>query len=464
MAVNVYQDWLGISKELCPPDYYRLLGITDTESNRAVIDQAVRDRMARVRAYQVGAYAEECQILLSELAQAYVTLITPERRAAYDAQLRLPTAPPPKRPGTQPLPSAEKQAAAIRPAQQAPQPTTESYAVAPELVGEVDAAQRQTQERQRNIKRAMAILAAAVNDPRKSVRSTLEECIRLGVDRDEAEAVIQALRAPKPEWRRASSSPLRHISSLCHSVNDLLSGWVGDRFGLMAFGILAMLVVIAGIVWVCRQWESELQKDWVKIQSPREAKNSSRSQGGPSQRSSSNSQSPAVPVAPSQQSPKRADDDAPAKEDTGTPPLSAGVSIEDSSIKAWIVPNSVAYIMTTAPAIVVARYARTLDAQQQDLIRHSDGRMLEDGTYHLFEIPADGEVTMEWRGRATGNRQVFLSVWNGRQWVHNDYPGYSGQAVRLKLQPVQGDKAVFVMINCTSGSIATDCVGVVESN
>ncbi len=83
-----YYQWLGIPPHLQPPNHYRLLGLELFESNPEVIGVAADRQMAHVRLYQLGAYSDLSQKLLNELASAKVCLLMPERKAAYDAELR----------------------------------------------------------------------------------------------------------------------------------------------------------------------------------------------------------------------------------------------------------------------------------------------------------------------------------------------------------------------------------------
>jgi hypothetical protein len=83
-----YYQWLGIPKNLQPPNHYRLLGLELFEDNLDVISVAADRQMAHVRMYQLGAYSDLSQKLLNELAVAKVCLLIPERKTVYDAELR----------------------------------------------------------------------------------------------------------------------------------------------------------------------------------------------------------------------------------------------------------------------------------------------------------------------------------------------------------------------------------------
>jgi hypothetical protein len=68
------------------------LGIPPFESDPDVIDAAADQRMAHLRKYQTGANSALSQQLLNEVASARIALLSPEKKAVYDAQLRAKTA------------------------------------------------------------------------------------------------------------------------------------------------------------------------------------------------------------------------------------------------------------------------------------------------------------------------------------------------------------------------------------
>ncbi len=96
-SFDPYHRWLGIPPKDQPPNHYRLLGLEVFESDVEVIRDAAEQRMAHVRTYQLGRNSELSQTILNELAGAKACLLEPERKAAYDTELRS-TAPP--APGT----------------------------------------------------------------------------------------------------------------------------------------------------------------------------------------------------------------------------------------------------------------------------------------------------------------------------------------------------------------------------
>ncbi len=83
-----YHEWLGIPARLQPPTHYRLLGIAVFEESPTVIENAADRQMAHLRTFQTGKHVAESQKLLNEVATAKVCLLNPEKKAAYDAQLR----------------------------------------------------------------------------------------------------------------------------------------------------------------------------------------------------------------------------------------------------------------------------------------------------------------------------------------------------------------------------------------
>ena len=113
-----YHKWLGIHPKDQPPNHYRLLGIELFEQDPDVISAAADGRMAHLKQFQTGRYAEITQKLLNEIAAARLCLLTPEKKQQYDRQLRellaastvpppATRAPPPARGATGPMAAAE---------------------------------------------------------------------------------------------------------------------------------------------------------------------------------------------------------------------------------------------------------------------------------------------------------------------------------------------------------------------
>ena len=83
-----YHKWLGIPPEEQPPNHYRLLAIKDLEADPDVIQAAADQRMAHLRTYQTGRYAEWSQRLLNEVAAAKICLLNEAKKTAYDQRLQ----------------------------------------------------------------------------------------------------------------------------------------------------------------------------------------------------------------------------------------------------------------------------------------------------------------------------------------------------------------------------------------
>jgi hypothetical protein len=103
-----YHQWLGIPAAKQPADHYRLLGVERFEDDPEVIENAADLRMAHLRTFQTGRHGALAQKLLNEVAAARVCLLNPQKRAAYDAQLRraIEAAAPPRQAVAPPVPVA----------------------------------------------------------------------------------------------------------------------------------------------------------------------------------------------------------------------------------------------------------------------------------------------------------------------------------------------------------------------
>lgn len=88
MQFDPYHVWLGIPPQEQPPNHYRLLGIALYESSADVIATAADRQMGHLRTFQSGEHSALSQRLLNEVAAAKVCLLSPAKKAAYDAQLR----------------------------------------------------------------------------------------------------------------------------------------------------------------------------------------------------------------------------------------------------------------------------------------------------------------------------------------------------------------------------------------
>lgn len=87
-SFDPYHKWLGISPKDQPPNHYRLLGIELFEADPDVIESAADQRMAHVRTFQAGQNSAESQRLLNELSAAKLCLLDPQKKTAYDGDLR----------------------------------------------------------------------------------------------------------------------------------------------------------------------------------------------------------------------------------------------------------------------------------------------------------------------------------------------------------------------------------------
>jgi len=84
---DAYHELLGIPPREQPPNHYRLLGISLFEANREVIANAALARSKFLRSLGISDYADVCQRLLNEVAEAKLCLSDPKKKAAYDERL-----------------------------------------------------------------------------------------------------------------------------------------------------------------------------------------------------------------------------------------------------------------------------------------------------------------------------------------------------------------------------------------
>jgi hypothetical protein len=83
-----YEQWLGISKEARPINYYVLLGVSRKESDSGSIDAAAKDRAELVRKHENGNHAAISARILKEIANARAVLLNANKRREYDLRLR----------------------------------------------------------------------------------------------------------------------------------------------------------------------------------------------------------------------------------------------------------------------------------------------------------------------------------------------------------------------------------------
>jgi len=97
---DAYHKWLSIPPHDQPPNHYRLLGLGLFESDPDVVAAAADRQMAHVQTYKAGPHSELSQRLLNEISAAKLCLLRPQKKTAYDEQLRQqlgasPASPPP---------------------------------------------------------------------------------------------------------------------------------------------------------------------------------------------------------------------------------------------------------------------------------------------------------------------------------------------------------------------------------
>jgi hypothetical protein len=90
MKHDVICAWLGLAPENWPPDHYALLGLERRETDAARIEQAVHQRLARLRCYQIT-HPEQATEAMNLLAKAFMCLTDPMAKQTYDAGLLLGT-------------------------------------------------------------------------------------------------------------------------------------------------------------------------------------------------------------------------------------------------------------------------------------------------------------------------------------------------------------------------------------
>ena len=95
--LSLYQEWLEIPPHRLPPNHYALLGVDDFESDLGKIEAAAKNRSAYLHQLAAGPERKIVQEMLSQVAVARRTLLSPESKDAYDQTLRQPQAPDPSR-------------------------------------------------------------------------------------------------------------------------------------------------------------------------------------------------------------------------------------------------------------------------------------------------------------------------------------------------------------------------------
>ena len=85
--LDVYRDWLGITSDERPLDYYQLMRLAKFEDNSEKIRAHYLKMNTHVRKYASGQYSQESQKLLNELAKAMLCLTDTQRKREYDASM-----------------------------------------------------------------------------------------------------------------------------------------------------------------------------------------------------------------------------------------------------------------------------------------------------------------------------------------------------------------------------------------
>jgi hypothetical protein len=82
-----YYFFLGIPPKDQPPDYYRLLGVDQLESNVEIISMGADRQMSHLQRHESGDHMDEVAKLLSEVSRARLCLLNPAKKSIYDATL-----------------------------------------------------------------------------------------------------------------------------------------------------------------------------------------------------------------------------------------------------------------------------------------------------------------------------------------------------------------------------------------
>lgn len=85
---DLYQKWLEIPASRLPPNHYALLALDDFESDRSLIEQALKKRNTFLHEIAAGPQRKAVQELLGQVALARRTLLDAESKRQYDQTLR----------------------------------------------------------------------------------------------------------------------------------------------------------------------------------------------------------------------------------------------------------------------------------------------------------------------------------------------------------------------------------------
>lgn len=86
---NPYHKWLGIPQQKCPPTFYELLGISLDEEDRSVIESSAERQRSHVEQYLGTEWNKFANQIISQIAEAEVTLLSADLRREYDRKVKL---------------------------------------------------------------------------------------------------------------------------------------------------------------------------------------------------------------------------------------------------------------------------------------------------------------------------------------------------------------------------------------
>ena len=142
----------------------------------------------------------------------------------------------------------------------------------------------------------------------------------------------------------------------------------------------------------------------------------------------------------------------------GEPPERSGESLAYSG---YVIVPYVVQIITTSPAVTIARRAARFTDVERMAVQDADSVLLARGAYHLFEIANPGPCRVEWSGFADGNAQVLLSYWDGRRFIPRSvFNAKVNETYSVEVDLPPGEEVLYVLVNCTRGRIYTDSFAV----
>jgi formylglycine-generating enzyme required for sulfatase activity len=128
---------------------------------------------------------------------------------------------------------------------------------------------------------------------------------------------------------------------------------------------------------------------------------------------------------------------------------------------AYLVNRRASGITRTPLTSTIQSDGIALTADQLKAVEAKDGVCLEAGFYHLFKFPNRGLTHVEWTGYGSGNAQILVHYWDGSRMVAKDIRGASELAThRIPVSVPASEPYVYVMVNCTGGTVFTDAITV----